>query len=76
MVSAAWATPGVAQASRAECFVERLLTMDTDAVDVARLVEKRVFPADHRGMLREKLESLERAFPKPTLALVLPAVAD
>jgi len=75
LVSAVLATPGVAHLPYAKCFVERLLTMDTDAVDIARLVEKRAFPQDHRGMLREKLESLERAFPKPTLALVLPAVA-
>ena len=75
LVSAVLATPGVAHLPYAKCLVERLLATDADAVDVTRLVEKKAFPTDHRAMLREKLESLELAFPKPTLALVLPAVA-
>ena len=76
-VSAVLASPSLAHVPYARCLVELLLTMDTDALDVARLMEKKsdLFPRDHRAMLLAKLESLERAFPKPTLALTLPAVA-
>ena len=77
-VSAVLASPSLAHVPYARCLVELLLTMDTDNVDVTRLMEKKSdsrVPQDHRGMLLAKLESLERAFPKPTLALTLPAVA-